>query len=243
MPGDAVVILTRSHEDNAPLAAALRARHLTVIELPSATVEPIADDDALAAEICALGPEDRLVFTSRAGVDAARRCVTAGEVRAPVAAVGAATAERCAEWGIEAWIPSEPSGAALGRELAFGTGIVLLARADRADPALPRELTARGARVREVVAYRVIPVAQGDVDAARRAALEGAVVVVASPAAVAGLLVAIGSAALARARTIAIGPTTARAAARVLAAAPRVAHALTADAILHELEDRDVAHR
>jgi uroporphyrinogen-III synthase len=243
MRSDRVVILTRAAEDNAALAAELRARDLIVIELPSATVEPLADDTTLAGAIRALGPDDRLVFTSRAGVDAARRRVAAGEVRSPVAVVGPATADRCADWGIDAWTPSEPSGAALGRELAFGPGIVLLARADRADPALARELTARGAQVREIVAYRVIAGAREDADDARRAALAGAAIVVASPAAVEGLLTAIGIAAFACARVIAIGPTTARAVARVRDEQPRVVRELSADAIVHELEEKDVAHR
>jgi uroporphyrinogen-III synthase len=238
------VILTRAPEDNAALAAALRAREVTVIELPCATVAPLADDSALATAIRALGPDDRLVFTSRAGVDAARRCVAALEVRSPVAAVGPATAERCAAWGIEAWTPSEPSGAALGRELAFGAGIVLLARADRADPALARELAARGARAREVVAYRVIAGARGDVEAAREAALAGAAAVVASPAAVEGLVTAIGSTAFARARVVATGPTTADAVFRVRGEQPRVTPELSADAIVELLGARDVVtHR
>jgi uroporphyrinogen-III synthase len=243
MRRDRVVILTRSPSDNAPLAAELRARGVTVLELPSATIEPLVDHRSLAAVIRALGPDDRLVFTSRAGVDAARRSVAANEVRSPVAAVGPATAQRCAEWGIDAWTPSVPSGAALGRELVFGSGIVLLARADRADPAVRRELEARGALVREIVAYRVIAGARGDIDAARRAALSGAAAVVASPAAATGLLAAIGDAAFAHARVIAIGPTTAEAIARVRAGQVRVVPELSVAAIVHEMEERDVAHR
>ena len=239
---DRVVILTRSPEDNLALATDLRARGVSVIELPSARIEPLADDAALAAEIRALGPSDRLVFTSRAGVDAARRHVRPDEVRAPVAAVGAFTARRCAEWGIDAWTPSEATGAALGRELPLGPGTVLLARADRADPALVRELAARGARVREVTAYQVVPGARGDVAAARGAALDGAAVLVASPAAVEGLIAAIGPAAFASATVLAIGPTTARAASRLLRDAPRIVRELSADAIVRELEERDAAH-
>jgi len=239
---DRVVILTRSHEDNVDLAVELRARGVTVIELPSATIEPLADDTALAAEIRALGPDDSLVFTSRAGVDAASRPVRAHEVRATVAAVGAATARRCRDWGIDAWIPSEATGAALGRELPLGSGVVLLARADRAESGLIRELAARGARVREIAAYRVVPAARGDVEAARRAALEGAVTVVASPAAVEGLIAAIGATAFECARILAIGPTTARAAARA-GVEPRVVSALTAGAIVREMEERDVGDR
>jgi uroporphyrinogen-III synthase len=243
MPRDAVVILTRAHEDNASLAADLRARDVIVIELPSATVEPLVDDAGLAAEIRALGPDDRIVFTSRAGVDAARRCVGVAEVRAPVAAVGAATAKRCAEWGIDPWMPSEPSGEALGRELALGAGIVLLARADRADRALVRELTARGGRVREVVAYRVVPGARGDVEATRRAALAGAVVIVASPAAAEGVADALGPEAFACARVLAIGRTTARRVAETVGEEPRILRDLTADEVIREMEVLDVAHR
>jgi uroporphyrinogen-III synthase len=243
MSSDAVVVLTRATEDNMRLAAELRARGVEVIELPSMTVEALADDTAFAAEIRALRADDRLVFTSRAGVEAARRCVRPDEIRAPVAAVGPATAERCTQWGIDPWMPSEPTGAALGRELELGAGVVLLARAERADAALARELTARGARVREVVAYRVRPGARGDTDAARRAALGGATVLVSSPVAFDGLVDAIGVAAIAHARLLAIGPTTARAIASALGRDPRLLHELTADAILRELEVEDVAHR
>jgi uroporphyrinogen-III synthase len=234
MPSGSTVVLTRAPADNAPLAVELRARGVTVIELTSARVEPIADDEAVAAAVRALGPDDRLVFTSRAGVDAVRRKVTPHELHAPVAAVGRATAERCAEWGVTAWMPSRPTGAALGRELPFGSGTVLLARADRADPAIVAELAARGARVREIVAYRVVPEANGDVEGARRAAVAGATIVVASPAAVEGLVAAIGLAALGCARVLAIGETTARAVSRITGDEPRVLHELSADAIVRD---------
>jgi len=238
------VVLTRAPEDNAPLAAELRGRGVPVIELPAMLIEPVNDDRQLIAAVRALGPDDRVVFTSRAGVDAVRRAVAPADVYAPVAAVGPATAARCAEWGIDAWTPSEPSGAALGRELLLGSGVVLLPRADRSDPAIVNELIARGARVREVVAYHVVPRATGDVVAAKRAALAGSVFVLASPVAVDGVASAIGLAALGRARLLALGPTTARAVARVVGADPRIVGTLTAEAIVRELEEvPHVAHR
>ena len=237
MRSDPTVVLTRAPEDNAPLAAELRAGGVTVIELPAMTIEPLADDGPLVAAIRALGPDDRLVFTSRAGVDAVRRAVAPAEVHAPVAAVGRATAARCAEWGIDAWIPSEPSGRALGRELRFGSGIVLLARANRSDPAVVSELVDRGARVREVVAYHVVPRATGDIAAARRAALAGAPFVFASPAAVDGVASALGIATLRRARLVAVGATTARAVARVVGADARILQTLGAGAIVGELDE------
>lgn len=236
MPSGAGVILTRASSDNAELAAALRVRGIDVIELPCLRVEHLDNPAPLAAAIRALGPDDRLVFTSRAGVDAARRCVDASEVRAPVAAVGPATARRCAQWGLSAWTPTTATGAALGREMALGGGIVLLTRGDRAHDAIQRELGARGAAVHEIKAYRVVVGTSGAVDNARRSALAGAAVVVASPGAVEGLVRAIGREALCRARVLAIGPTTARAVRRAGGVEPRVIRQLTADEVARCLE-------
>jgi uroporphyrinogen-III synthase len=237
------VILTRAADDNTELAAELRVRGIVVIELPCVRVEHLGDPGPLARALRALGSDDRLVFTSRAGVDAAARCVRADDVRAPVAAVGPATATRCADWGIAAWMPSEALGASLGRELAIGGGSVLLVRGDRADPAVVRELVTRGARVREVVAYRLIAGASGDVEAARRAALAGAAICVASPSAVDALAQAIGREALACARMLAIGPTTARAVVAAIDREPQILRRLSADEITRELEVADVAYR
>lgn len=242
MSSGAGVILTRAPEDNAELAAELRAHGIDVLELPCLSTEHLTDPTRLSEAIRALGPEDRLVFTSRAGVDAARRCVRADEVRAPVAAIGGATAARCKAWGIAAWTPSEARGSVLGRELSLGEGDVLLVRADRADDEVVVALERRGARVRELVAYRVVVGARGDVVAARRAALAGAAVVVASPSAVLGIAEGIGPRAFASARLLAIGATTARAAA-ASGNEPRILRAFTADEVLRELEVPDVAHR
>ena len=236
-----VVVLTRSAADNAQLAHALRGRGVTVIELPALSVEA-TDVAALARAVRALDRDDWLVFTSRAAVDAARGAVSASEIRARVAAIGRATAARCAEWGIAAWTPTSATGVALGRELPVGAGVVLLARAERADPAAARELRARGARVREVVAYRAVAGVRGDPSAARAAALQGAVVVVASPATFEAVAAALGPDALTRARVLTIGPTTARAAARALGVEPRILPELTAEAIVREMEVLDVAH-
>jgi len=155
-----VAILTRRAEDNAPLAARLRAGGAMVIELPCVRIRPLDDDRELASAIRRLDGDDWLVVTSRPGADA---IVRAARPRARVAAIGRATATRLERHGIAvAFQPRVPSGAALGRELPR-VRVALLARSDRALPDLPRTLRARGFEVREVVAYSTLSRAEGDV--------------------------------------------------------------------------------
>lgn len=201
------VVLTRAPEDNAALATALRGRGHEVIELPCVATAALEDDRALAAAVAALGPHDHLVVTSVAGARA-----VADVLREPpparVSTVGARAASLLRELGI-AVERSEPTGAALAERLPIPRGIALLARSDRALPDLPEILRARGATVREVVAYRTIARVEGDRASAARAFAAGAAVVVASPSAVEALVAAIGEQALGAARVIATGPTTA----------------------------------
>ncbi len=121
---------------------------------------------------------------------------------------------------------------------ALPIGEVVLARSDLALDDLPAILRARGARVREVVAYRTHAQARGDVGAAREA-LEAnrAAAVVASPSALAGLLAAVGAERITRALVVATGPTTAAAVSRVLGTAPLVAAAPDAAAVAEALEE------
>jgi uroporphyrinogen-III synthase len=185
-------ILTRRPEDNARIADRLRASGVEVLELPCVRVQPLEDITALAAAIRAVGEDDWLVVTSRAGVDAVAR---AARPRCRVAAVGRVTAARLAHHGIAvAFQPRVPSGAALGRELPEARA-ALLARSDRALPDLPEILRARGFEVSEVVAYRTIARADGDVAPVRAALADRArevSVVVASPSAVEAFVDAAG---------------------------------------------------
>src|SRR5439155_598323 len=81
-------------------------------------------------ELAALREDDWLVVTSRHGAEAVAPW---GQPRAAVAAIGAATAERLRAYGVRvAFQPSASSGAALARELPRTSGVVLLARSDRA---------------------------------------------------------------------------------------------------------------
>ncbi len=219
------VLLTRRPEDNASLARVLAARGAEVVELPCVRVEPVAAE-ALATAVRALTPRDWLVVTSRHGVDAVLRAVATSEIRARTAAVGEGTARRLVEEaGLHPFVPSEPNGAALGRELPLEGGAVLLARADRASNDLPEGLRARGAVVAEIVAYRTVAGAYGDVPAVRRRLRSGRidVVVFASPSAVDGLCDAMPTDTLRHRRIVAIGPSTATRVRERIGVEPRLA--------------------
>ena len=198
---EAVAVITHAVRDDDPLARRLRDSGVRVIELPCIAIEHLADsDDELTRAIEQLKTDDWLVVTSPSGADAIAR---ASRPRARVlrtAAIGVATASRLREHDIGvAFVPSAPTGAALGRELPLASR-ALLARSDRALPDLPRILRERGFDVREVVAYRTRVGASGDV-AAVRDALSGpgtVAIYVESPSALEGLRAAIEPELLAR---------------------------------------------
>lgn len=204
-------VLTRDDDDDRALAEELRALRARVVLAPCVRTEPLRDPTALARALGEVGGDDLVVVTSRAGADAI--AMSGVVVSAPVAAVGPATAVRLRALGIPpAFVARTPSALALAEELPLPPGTVLLARSDRATPDLPAGLRRRGARVREVVAYRTVARMSGDVRTAREVIEGGAspVVVFASPSAVEGCVREIGAHALASARLVAIGPTTAR---------------------------------
>jgi uroporphyrinogen-III synthase len=230
------VVLTREPADNAELASRLQGRAVRIIELPCVRTEPLADERELAAALAELREDDWIVVTSRNGADVIARC---GPTRAAVAAIGEATAEQLRRHGLSvAFQSSAPSGTALARELPPRAGVVLLARSDRALADLPGVLRDRGFTVREVVAYRTIAVARGDVARVRAllASPQGSVAVLFySPSAVAGMVGAIEAPLLARASIHVLGRATLR--------AVRDALGIDAEVSLIEEEAAHVAHR
>ena len=128
-------------------------------------------------------------------------------------------------------------GAALARELPHTSGVVLLARSDRALSDLPRVLHERGFTVREVVAYRTVADARGDVAAmqALLASREPVAILFHSPSAVAGMLAVIEAPLAVRAVIHVFGRSTLR--------AVRDALGTAADVSLIEEEAAHVAHR
>lgn len=201
------VILTRAPGDNRALAAALRAGGHEVVDLPCVTTVPLDDERELAGALAQLGDADRLIVSSQAGALAVLGAL-AGPPTSPVATVGRRAAEVLRAGGVAVDLVSA-TGAELAAALPLPAGTVLLARSDRALPDLPALLRARGAAVREVVAYRTVARVDGDAARANELLAGGATLVVASPSALDALLDALGPAALAGARVIATGPTTA----------------------------------
>lgn len=226
------VILTREAGDNTGLAARLRPWAADVVELPCVRIDPLDDPRSLREALAALRDEDWLVVTSRHGADAVARC---GPTRAAVAAIGDATTERLREHGLRvAFRPSAPSGTALARELPRRPGVVVLARSDRALPDLPRILRERGLSVRDVVAYRTIAEARGDIARVREllSSPQSVAVFFHSPSAVEGLLRVIEPQLLVRASIHVLGRSTLRA----------VRDAVGIDAAISPIEEREAAH-
>lgn len=101
-----------------------------------------------------------VVFTSRAGVRAVARSLSAAGptppvLRARVAAVGEGTAAALRELGVEpALVPGTFTTEALAEAMPPGTGRVLLARADIAPVGLEPALAAKGWTPERVDAYR-----------------------------------------------------------------------------------------
>ncbi len=222
---DASVILTRATADNAPLATVLRELGAIVIDLPCIDVQPVADGSELERCLQALTSDDLLVVTSRAGARAVATALGGEPLRAPLAVVGRATEHVARELGLEAdFRPSRQDAEALADELPLPRGAVVLARSDHARPGLVERLRARGATVRDVVAYRTtVGSAAPNASSARTACERGAVAVLASPSAVDGFAFAVGIQAARRCTAIAIGPTTAAHVRQVLGQEPFVA--------------------
>jgi uroporphyrinogen-III synthase len=233
----ACVVVTRPAAESDALAARLRSRGHRVLVLPCVRTEPLAERASLRGALASLTTVDWLVVTSPAGADAVADVGL--RVVAPIAAVGRATAERLRERGSPvAFVPSRADGATLARELPAPSGLVLLARSDRAVPELPAGLAERGIAVREVLAYRTVAEASGAVAPVRRA-LESdhAVVVFSSPSAVEGFLAAVDERLAARAAFVATGATTARRLRDLLGVVPRIASTDENDLseVLHDL--------
>jgi len=195
-----IVLLTRAACENKGVVAGLATFGIASRELPCVAVRPLEDPASLRSAMRALGSDDLLVITSRAGAQAVATVLAGARCPAPVAAVGQSTAEACRAAGLRVtFVPSVPRAAALAAELPLPRGATVLARSDRAAREPAEILARRGAHVREIVAYHTAPVAPGGT------VPSGAVAVFASPSAVDGF--ARCGATLAGA--VAIGPSTA----------------------------------
>jgi uroporphyrinogen-III synthase len=212
------VVVTRADEQASELAAMLEAAGAVPVRCPTIVIAPPASYDEVDAALVRLASHEWVAFTSANGVRALLSRADAQGVRldtARVAAVGQATARALAERGVPvAFVPRQESGHALGESLPEVEGrAILLARGDRAAPALVRVLTERGAKVSAVAAYRTLPVAPSG--AGLEELREGAdVITFTSPSAAEGF-VSLGPewrSLARRATVVTIGPTTTAAA-------------------------------
>jgi uroporphyrinogen III methyltransferase/synthase len=158
------IVITRPEPDARRLAERLRALGATPVVVPAIRIEftdPPELDDALAR----MAGYDWVIFTSRNGVEAVFR--RARSIAGPrVAAIGPATAHALREHGVEPdLMPAEYVAEAVLDALGDVAGRrCLLPRADIAREALAVGLTARGALVDEIAAYRTRPLAERHTD-------------------------------------------------------------------------------
>ena len=213
------VLVPRARDQASQLSALLRARGAEPLEVPTIEIRPVVSTAELdrAVQDLAAGRHDWVVLTSVNGVAALRaRAEATGRGpdvpgRARVAAVGPATEAALRDWGVVPdLVPEVATTVALGHAFPPGSGSVLLARADLANPELGVLLRAKGWETTEVVAYHTVPV--GTIDPAARRRLDGGEVdwvAFTASSTVEGFLRGYGGPPPPGVRVAAIGPVTA----------------------------------
>ena len=161
------VFVTRTRAQAGKLSEQLRDAGAVALEFPAVRIEPVADTTELDAALAGLAEDAYawLVVTSQNTVDVLeQRLSDARAVRAKVAAVGRATAERLRGFGIRAdLVPDTFTAAALvdafARPEKGSRGRrrrVLVPQAEQASDEMERGLRRKGWRVDVVTAYRTV---------------------------------------------------------------------------------------
>ena len=163
-----VVAVTRDERSDDRFSRALEAAGAHALPLPTVRIAPPEDGQALAAALSELPRMDWVVFTSANAVEATcgrpewLHAVRAGTLRARIASVGAATAERLRQRGIRVDVtPSAGGGArdllhALTAKGSLAGTRMLWPRSHLARRDLPDELARLGAAVLDPIAYRTL---------------------------------------------------------------------------------------
>jgi uroporphyrinogen III methyltransferase/synthase len=161
------ILVTRSREQAGELVELLEELGADPVEAPAIRIAPPEDAAALDDACARAGEYDWIVFTSINGVDHfMRRLLAIADVRslkdARICAIGPATSERLARFGIRVdLMPAEYRAEGIVRALNEVDELAgrrfLLPRADLAREVLADELRAAGAEVTEVTAYRTLP--------------------------------------------------------------------------------------
>ncbi len=179
------VVVTRAAGQAQELSHWLREEGADVIELPCLRFGRPSRIEPLVEAIGGLGCYDWVVFTSVNGVHSFfEHFLTAyedlralGMVR--LAAVGPATAEALREYHLRVdLVPGEYTAAAVGKAMAAHESLenlrILLARAEGANPDLPRALEDAGAIVDDIAFYRTVPETEDRTGAGARLRAQGA---------------------------------------------------------------------
>ncbi len=159
------IAVTRSPEQQGPLAERFAALGAEVLSMPTIDFAPPREPARVQAAVAGLGEYDWVLFTSTNAVDAFLDAIQAAGRdarafgRAAIACVGSATAKRLRGRGLvpdlipKAFV-AEAFLAALPEDLTGRR--VLLPRAEVARELLPDTLRARGAQVDVVPVYRTV---------------------------------------------------------------------------------------
>jgi uroporphyrinogen III methyltransferase / synthase len=179
------VVVTRPREQAGELARTFEDAGAEVVLFPTIAIAPPPDPAALDRAVAAASTYDWLVFTSSNGVRAffTRFVAQRRDVRelAPVrlAAIGPETAGELERRMLRpAVVPHEYRAEGLLESLAaedLRGRRVLLPRAAGARAVLPETLSARGAVVDEILAYRAVPPLDADVPGLRAALAAGSI--------------------------------------------------------------------
>jgi uroporphyrinogen III methyltransferase/synthase len=179
------MVVTRTREQASQLSWQLRELGADVLEIPTIKIQPPDERQALIESLQGIGEYDWLVFTSPNGVTSyfeyffkAFEDVRAlGNVR--LAAVGPATAARLKELHLRVDVmPDEyvakKVAAALRKFESLENLRILIARAQVANPELPKLLEDLGAIVDDVAVYKTVPETEDRTGAAARLLEAGA---------------------------------------------------------------------
>jgi uroporphyrinogen III methyltransferase/synthase len=243
------VLVTRSRKQASQLSTRLAEYGADVIEAPTVEITPPENWDKVDSSLTDIKRFDWLVLTSPNGAEAvlARLAALGLDARAlagvKIAALGDATAAALQTGGLRAdFIPSQFTTDALSSELilqGLAGRSVLLARSDIAPPQLAQSITAAGANVTAVTAYRTQQPSSLP-DAAQEALQSGRVdwITFTSSSTVENFVTLAGEDALQRVgKTAAIGPVTAQTLRRFGVEPTVIAHPHTIDALVQAMVD------
>ena len=211
------VVVTRAREQAGLLKDLLRSLGAGVVDLPAIEIQPAPDYGPLDRAITNLSQYDWLIFTSVNGIrffferlDAS--CRDLRSIRARICAIGPATRDSITAAHLKVDVTAERYVAeGLLEALAhfdFGGSRILIARAAVARDVLPVELAKRGAIVDVVEAYRTVPPATLQAQAAEALRSRPDWITFTSSSTARNVIEAVGSEALKTVNIASIGPVT-----------------------------------